>query len=181
MKLRYFLMNLLHRFHLSKRYVDPYLFKKFDEYNEKYFEGCLPDIPIYVDNSLGCIWGRFESNTNLITRTITPLHILLNMKELKNEEDFLNVFVHEMVHYIECLNKQPTKEQWDKACAILDNNSHLDFSNKLILAGYWKVINDIINPYRDDKHSPYFEEFCHMLNELNPELSLRINWCGPKL
>lgn len=63
-----------------------YIIRKFDEYNERYFNGELPKIEMEVNNELGKIWGRFSYYTQLEEKMITPLKIQLNMKELRDEQ-----------------------------------------------------------------------------------------------
>ena len=64
-----------------------YIIRKFDEYNERYFNGELPKIEMEVNNELGKIWGRFVYYTQLEEKMITPLKIQLNMKELFNSRN----------------------------------------------------------------------------------------------
>lgn len=85
-----------------------YITRKFNEYNKRYFNGELPEIKMVINNDLGQIWGQFNSGTHIVEKTITPIQIQLNMKELKNEYVFRKVLIHEMVHYWDCLKNPPS-------------------------------------------------------------------------
>lgn len=161
-----------------------YIYKKFDEYNEKYFNGELPALKMVVNNDLGQIWGQFNYITQLDEKSITPIQIQLNMKELKNEYLFRNVLIHEMVHYWDCLKNPPSVEEWKKADTIKENwgdfvVAHAD--NELIRTIYWSAINNVIGLHTENDHSPEFKEKCHELNEKFTELHLNESAFGPKL
>lgn len=161
-----------------------YIYKKFDEYNEKYFNCELPALKMVVNNDLGQIWGQFNYITQLDEKSITPIQIQLNMKELKNENLFRNVLIHEMVHYWDCLKNPPSVEEWKKADTIKENwgdfvVAHAD--NELIRTIYWSAINNVIGLHTENDHSPEFKEKCHELNEKFTELHLNESVFGPKL
>ena len=161
-----------------------YITSKFNEYNERYFNGELPAIKMVVNNELGQIWGQFNYLTQLEEETITPIQIQLNMKELRNEFLFRNVLIHEMVHYWDCLKNPPSVVEWANAKAIKDKwgdfvVQHAD--NEFIRLGYWTAINNAIGLHTDNNHSPEFKEKCHELNEKFTELHLSECVFSPKL
>ena len=161
-----------------------YITSKFNEYNERYFNGELPKIKMVVNNDLGQIWGQFNYCTNLEEETISPIQIQLNMKELQNEYVFRNVLIHEMVHYWDCLKNPPSVVEWANANAIREKMGdfvveHAD--NELIRSVYWSAINNVIGLHTDNDHSPKFKEKCHELNEKFTELHLSECVFGPKL
>jgi hypothetical protein len=161
-----------------------YVYKKFNEYNEKYFNGELPEIEMTIENDLGEIWGQFSSYTDLEKQIIFPVKIRLNMKELQNEYVFRNVLIHEMVHYWDCIINQPTEQKWGEANKIRYKwgsyvREHAD--NNLIRLGYWTAINQILGLHTENDHSPEFKEKCHELNEKFTELHLSEKVFGPKL
>lgn len=106
------LLNIINKIrnHFSNKTEHVYIQKRFNEYNEKYFNGELPEIPLKIDNTLGNVWGRFESITDILNHSWSPKQILLNIQNLQEEQVLRNVFVHEMVHYWDCITNQPTKE-----------------------------------------------------------------------
>jgi hypothetical protein len=161
-----------------------YITRKFNEYNERYFNGELPKIKMVVNNDLGQIWGQFNYCTQLEEKTISPIQIQLNMKELQNEYVFRNVLIHEMVHYWDCLKNPPSVVEWANANTIREKMGdfvveHAD--NELIRSVYWSAINNAIGLYTDNDHSPKFKEKCHELNEKFTELHLSECVFGPKL
>lgn len=161
-----------------------FIYKKFDEYNERYFNGELPALKMVINNDLGQIWGQFNYFTQLDKEIISPVQIQLNMKELKNVYVFRNVLIHEMVHYWDCLKNPPSVVEWANANAIKEKwgdfvVQHAD--NELIRLGYWSAINNVIGLYTDDDHSPEFKEKCHELNEKFPELWLSEQVFGKRL
>ena len=161
-----------------------YIIRKFDEYNERYFNGELPKIEMEVNNELGKIWGRFVYYTQLEEKMITPLKIQLNMKELRDEQVFRNVLIHEMVHYWDCINNPPSVEEWEKANEIRETQEHFvaaHADNEQIRLAYWNTINIVLGLHTDNDHSPKFKEKCHELNEKFTELNLSECVFGPKL
>jgi hypothetical protein len=161
-----------------------YVQRKFDEYNKLYFNGELPSIPLKIDNTLGDVWGRFESLTDIRENTWTPVQILLNMQNLREETVLRNVFVHEMVHYWDCVNNQPTKEQWEEANKIKNRFYPVlleNAGNKFIWIGFWQTIHSVLDLHFEDDHSPKFKEKCHELNEKFLELHLSEQIGGPRL
>ena len=161
-----------------------YIHKKFDEYNEKYFNGELPKLPMVVNNDLGQIWGQFNYFTQLDKEIISPIQIQLNMKELKNVYVFRNVLIHEMVHYWDCIKNQPSVVEWANANAIKEKCGSFvvaNSDNEQIRLTYWNVINYALGLHTDNDHSPKFKEKCHELNEKFPELWLSEQVFGAKL
>lgn len=161
-----------------------YITRKFNEYNKRYFNGELPKIKMVVNNKLGQIWGQFNYYTQIEEKTITPLQIQLNIKELQNEYVFRNVLIHEMVHYWDCLKNPPSDVEWSKANEIKEKVgdfvlAHAD--NELIRLGYWTAINVALGLHIDNDHSPEFKEKCHELNEKFTELHLSESVFGKKL
>lgn len=180
------LLNFINKIinHFSNKTELVYIQNRFNEYNEKYFNGELPALKMVVNNDLGQIWGQFNYLTQLDEKTITPIQIQLNMKELKNEYLFRNVLIHEMVHYWDCIKNPPSVEEWEKADVIKEKwgnfvVEHAD--NELIRLGYWAAINNAIGLHTDNDHSPEFKEKCHELNEKFTELHLNECVFGPKL
>ena len=161
-----------------------YIYKKFNEYNAKYFNGELPELKMVVNNELGQVWGQFNYFTQLEEETITPIQIQLNMKELKNEYVFRNVLIHEMVHYWDCIKNQPTEQKWIEANKIRTRWGSYVLENaedKIITMGYWLTINHILGLHLGNDHSPEFKEKCHELNEKFTELYLSESVFGSKL
>ena len=161
-----------------------YITRKFNEYNKRYFNGELPEIKMVINNDLGQIWGQFNSGTHIVEKTITPIQIQLNMKELKNEYVFRKVLIHEMVHYWDCLKNPPSAEEWASANDIREKcgsfiEKHAD--NEQIKLAYWTTINCVLGLHTDNDHSPKFKEKCHELNEKFTELHLSEWVFGPKL
>ena len=174
MKLRYHLYNILHYLGFTERYCDERLYKVFDKFNKKYFDGELPPIPIYVDNSIYS-WGRFSFNYKIYNKRKQPLYILINYQELANDpKEFINVMVHEMVHYYECLHIIPSDEQWKAAVEYRESHKIHDEHdyNKVVDA-----IHNILDPREKEfYHSTFFKEIGHKLNQKFPELKLRISF-----
>ena len=161
-----------------------YIIRKFDEYNKRYFNGELPKIEMEVNNELGKIWGRFVYYTQLEEKMITPIKIQLNMKELRDEQVFRNVLIHEMVHYWDCIKNPPSVEEWEKANEIRETQGHFvaaHADNEQIRLAYWCTINIVLGLHTDNDHSPEFKEKCHELNEKFTELYLNESVLGPKL
>ena len=161
-----------------------YIYKKFNEYNEKYFNAELPEIEMSIENGLGDIWGQFSSYTDLEKQKIFPVKIRLNMKELQNEFVFRNVLIHEMVHYWDCIKNQPTEQKWIEANKIRTRWGSYVLENaedKIITMGYWLTINHILGLHLGNDHSPEFKEKCHELNEKFTELYLSESVFGSKL
>ena len=161
-----------------------YIIRKFDEYNKRYFNGELPKIEMEVNNELGKIWGRFVYYTQLEEKMITPIKIQLNMKELRDEQVFRNVLIHEMVHYWDCIKNPPSVEEWEKANEIRETQGHFvaaHADNEQIRLAYWCTINIVLGLHTDNDHSPEFKEKCHELNEKFTELNLSESVFGPKL
>ena len=181
-------MGILKIVNKIKQFLDgnelKFVYKKFNEFNEKYFNGELPEIEMSIENDLGDVWGQFSSYTDLEKQKIFPVKIRLNMKELQNEYVFRNVLIHEMVHYWDCIQNQPAEEKWIEANKIrtrwggyvLENAD-----NKFIQLGYWITINQILGLHTGNDHSPEFKEKCHELNEKFTELHLSERVFGSKL
>lgn len=175
MNLRAHIENIKYSLGLSERYCTQELYNKFNEYNKKYFNNELPSLPIYVDNTISPVNGKFISDINIENKMIVPKSILINKSNLINEQDLLDTFIHEMVHYFECIKYQPTKELWNKALEIY--NDHQDH----VCGWQMDKIIDILMPFNGRKHSPKFKEICHTLNFKYPELNLRTCFEGHRL
>ena len=161
-----------------------YITSKFNEYNERYFNGELPKIPLTIDNTLGNVWGRFESVTDILNHSWRPKQILLNMQNLQDEQVLRNVFVHEMTHYWDCITNQPTNEQWEKVNKMQKNFYPIilaNAGNKYLRIVYWQSVYLILGLHFEDDHSPKFKEKCHELNEKFTELHLSEQVDGPRL
>lgn len=161
-----------------------YITRKFNEYNERYFNGELPKIPLTIDNTLGNVWGRFESVTDILNHSWRPKQILLNMQNLQDEQVLRNVFVHEMTHYWDCITNQPTNEQWEEVNKMQKRFYSIilaNAGNKYLRIGFWQSVNQILGLHFEDDHSPKFKEKCHELNEKFTELHLSEQVDGPRL
>ena len=73
------LLNFINKIrnHFSNKTERIYIQNRFNEYNKKYFNGELPEIPLKIDNTLGNVWGRFESVTDILKHSFEPKQILL--------------------------------------------------------------------------------------------------------
>ena len=106
------------------------------------------------------------------------------IKELRDEQVFRNVLIHEMVHYWDCINNPPSVEEWEKANEIRETQEHFvaaHADNEQIRLAYWNTINIVLGLHTDNDHSPEFKEKCHELNEKFTELHLNECVFGPKL
>ena len=184
MKLEYYLHNIAYFLGLEKTYHLSMLYKLFDEYNKKYFEGKLPHLPILVDNNLGDVWGRCTTNINIGNAQYIPLYISINMKEIGNNKTVLrNVMVHEMVHYWEYYFAVTPSENFVNAYRIwLTEIRDVDFSKRPDdLKKLWDKISLTLGHGVNDIHSDQFKNKCHELNEKFPELWLSLSICSPRL
>ena len=180
------LLNFINKIrnHFSNKTERVYIQNRFNEYNEKYFNGELPELPLKIDNTLGNVWGRFESITDILNHSWTPKQILLNMQNLQEEQVLRNVFVHEMVHYWDCITNQPTDDQWEEVNKMQRRFYPIilaNAGNKYLRIGFWQSVYQILDLHFEDDHSPKFKEKCHELNEKFPELHLSEQVDGPRL
>jgi len=184
MKLEYILHNIAYFLGIEKTYHLPMLYKLFDEYNKKYFDGKLPHLPIMVNNNLGDVWGRCTTNISIGNAQYTPLYISINMKEIGNNKTTLrNVMVHEMVHYWEYYFAETPSENFVNAYRIwLTELRGIDFSKNMVeYERIWDRIRDVLGHGHDEVHSDMFRQKCHELNEKFSELDLRVAFDKPKL
>ena len=182
MKLKYIFHNLKYCFGLEKTYCSAKLFKLFKEFNKKYFNDELPEIPIYVDDGLGNVWGRFCYNLSMFPHKIKPEHILIHLDVIPNEEILKNVFVHEMVHCWETIHTHPTFYQWVSAHNVWTNELMCEKINVPPTHPAWQKIFNILGlECNGDFHGEKFRQKCHELNEQFPDLALSINVFSEKL
>ena len=103
------------------KYSSPFLNLWFNEFNKKYFNGKLSDIPLDWDNSLDCN-GCFCFSVDVFSKKVIPLGIKLKKSNINSFDSFRNVLVHEMLHYyVDCYVNEPTDEQWMQAIQLKMN------------------------------------------------------------
>lgn len=81
-----------------------FLKRNFIKYNNLIFKGVLPIIPIKVGSSTKT-GGNFKSHVNRYTRDLIDPQITISGVFDKTEKEFINVLVHEMLHYFVAFKK----------------------------------------------------------------------------
>ena len=89
--------------------------KYYKEFNEKYFNNKLPDIPLKWKN-FKTFNGYFKFTYNWADMKLNPIEISINRAVASSFIAFRNTLVHEMLHfYVDCIDSRITKEMWGQA------------------------------------------------------------------
>ncbi|MBR2138648.1 MAG: SprT-like domain-containing protein, partial [Bacilli bacterium] len=115
-------------------YRDSFIEEWFDEFNRRYFHNKLKDINVSWSSSMEYS-GCFKYNVDVFAKTIYPIEIELNKKNINSFDSFRNVLVHEMLHYyVDCYVNKPTDEQWMEAVKLkMTKGETEDYLNALDL------------------------------------------------
>lgn len=141
-------------------YRDSFIEEWFDEFNRRYFHNKLKDINVSWRSSMeynGC----FKYNVDVFAKTIYPIEIELNKKNINSFDSFRNVLVHEMLHYyVDCYINKPTDEQWMEAVKLkMTKGETEDYLNALDLG-------------TDKCHLGNWQRLANELNSNNKELNI---------
>jgi len=71
--------------------------KYYNDFNTKYFDGELPDIPMGFVNSRTA-GGWVSASLNTRTRVITIKKLVISKYFKRDEENFIQIMLHEMIH-----------------------------------------------------------------------------------
>ncbi len=83
----------------SKWFTQSFLNKKYDEYNRRFFNNSLPDIPVKTGRkSHGGTIGYCKLRGNRFTNSVWPNEIIISNKDYKNRFNMEDTLVHEMCH-----------------------------------------------------------------------------------
>lgn len=80
-----------------------YLYKKFDEFNEKFFEGSLPRILIEITRTKRRL-GSYEYIANRWSMREQPVRIIISKYYDRPETEICGTLIHEMIHYYLSIN-----------------------------------------------------------------------------
>ena len=75
-----------------------YLYKKFDEFNEKFFEGSLPPISIEISKTKHRL-GSYEYLQHRWSIIEQPVRIMISNYYDRPEVEICGTLIHEMIHY----------------------------------------------------------------------------------
>lgn len=129
------------------KYTSEFLNQKFNEYNEKYFNGSLEKIPLRW-KTMKSKNGYFKHGFNIFSQKIIFYEIALNKNTLTTIENFRNTFVHEMLHYY--VNANVTEDQINYAnsvgkCGSRSWNNAMEWGDTACHEGTWKRLATELN------------------------------------
>lgn len=75
-----------------------FLYNKFNEFNEEFFDGSLPQIKIIIGKSRKS-YGLFHFSIDRTTKVKTPIHISISGYFERSEKEYCQTLIHEMIHY----------------------------------------------------------------------------------
>ena len=85
----------------------PYVQKKFKEFNEQFFSGILPEIPIELSDAKGflgvCKYRTRETNDGEVE--LYDFRLSINTRIDLPEPEVEDIIIHEMIHYFIGLNR----------------------------------------------------------------------------